>query len=83
MDKALLSICIPSINTVYDAFVPVYIPISELTSIIAAGVSDITNGKYEPSKLEMLSLKEPEYLLNPQLTLKDYGVADGMQLYLL
>ncbi len=83
MDKILVGIHIPAVHEQYDAFVPLDAEISELTSIIANGVSEITDGKYSVSGLEMLSLQDPEYLLDPRLTLRDYNVRDGMQLWLL
>ena len=83
MDKVLLGIHIPAIHERYDAFVPLDTTVAELASIIANGVTELTDSKYGVSTLEMLSLKEPEQLLDPQLTLRDYNVRDGMQLYLL
>ncbi len=83
MDKVLVGIHVPSVNANYDAFVPLDVPISELTAIISEGFSEITNGKYEVSTLEMLSLAEPKLLFNPNYTLRDYNIKDGMQLYLI
>ena len=83
MDKVLVGIHVPSVNLNCDAFVPLDVPISELTIIISEGFVEITNGKYEVSTLEMLSLAEPKMLLNPNCTLRDYNIKDGMQLYLI
>ncbi len=83
MEKVLLGIRVPAVKAEYDAFVPLDVPVSELTEIIADGFRELTNGKYEVSGLEMLSLKEPALLLDPNQTLRDYGVRDGMQLYLI
>ena len=83
MDKVLVGIHIPAIRERYDAFVPLDSTIAELTAIIANGVTELTDSKYGVSSLEMLSLKDPELLLDPHLTLRDYNVRDGMQLYLL
>ncbi len=83
MDKVLVGIHAPSVKEVCDAFVPLDVPIAQLAAVIADGFNDLTDGKYETSGLEMLSLMEPEVLFNPQFTLRDYNVKDGMQLYLL
>lgn len=83
MEKVLTGIHVVAVGRKYDAFVPADMEISQLTSIIANGVAELTDGKYESSGLEMLSLMEPESLLNPALTLNDYQVKDGMQLYLI
>lgn len=83
MEKILVGIHVPAAKISSDAFVPLDVPISELTAVLADGFNELTNGKYEVSKLEMLSLKERKMLLNPSFTLRDYCVEDGMQLYLI
>ena len=83
MNKVLVDIHVPAIYDHFDIFAPVDIPIKELSSIIANGVAEITNGRYIASECEQLCTKDPVGLLNPFLTLKDYGVNDGMQLYLI
>ena len=83
MDKVLVEICIPAVGSRFDIFAPVDAPISELAGVIANGVVELTNGKYVASGCEHLCLTEPVGLLNPSLTLQDYGVKDGAQLFLI
>lgn len=83
MEKVLVGIHVPAVKTCSDVFVPLDVPISVVTAILSDGFRELTNGKYEVSKLEMLSLTEPRLLLNPNLTLRDYCIEDGMQLYLI
>ena len=83
MNKVLIEIHIPAIYNHFDIFAPVDVPIKDLSVIITDGVAEITNGKYIPSGSEQLCLKEPAGLLNPALTLQDYNIKDGMQLYLI
>ena len=83
MDKVLVGIHVPAARASSDAFLPLDVPISELTIIISDGFHELTNGKYEASKLEMLSLAEPSLLLDPKYTLSDYNIQDGMQLFLI
>ena len=83
MNKNLIELHIPAIDEHFDIFVPVDVSIKELIEIIASGVSEITDGKYIASKCEQLCLKEPIGILNPALTLQDYGIKNGMRLYLI
>ena len=83
MDKVLVAIHAPSVNTRYDAFVPLDIPVAELIPVISQAFHDMTNGKYEISGVEILSLRSPDLLLNPKQTLREYNIRDGMQLYLI
>lgn len=83
MNKVLVEINIPAIGDHFDIFVPVDVQIEVLTMVIADGVVEITDGRYVASKCEQICMDEPVGLLNPTLTLQDYGVKDGMKLYLI
>lgn len=83
MDKVLVEICVPAVDSRFDIFAPLDAPIWELAKVIADGVVELTNGKYVASGYEHLCLKEPAGLLNPMLTLQDYGVKDGVQLFVI
>ena len=83
MDKVLVAIHAPSASVCYDVFAPLDMPISELIAVISQAFHELTNGKYEISRNEILSLQSPNMLLNPRLTLRNYSIKDGMQLYLI
>lgn len=82
MNKVLIELFIPAIGDHIDVFVPLDIPILDLTKVLIDGIVEITNGMYVPSNGESLCMKEPLGILNPSLTLYDYGIIDGTQLYL-
>ncbi len=82
MNKVLIELYIPAIGDHFDIFVPVDIPIQDLTKVIINGIVEITNGRYVPSLCEHLCMMEPTGMLNPVLSLYDYGVIDGAQIYL-
>lgn len=83
MNKVLIEICVPVIGDRFDVFVPVDVPIGELNKVVANGVAEITSGRYVASKNEHLCQKEPVSILDPSLTLQDYDIQDGKQLYLI
>lgn len=83
MNKVLIEICVPAIGDHFDVFAPVDVPVRELNGIVANGIAEITNGKYVVSEAEHLCQKEPVSILDPSLTLQDYGIQDGMRLYLI
>lgn len=83
MNKVLIELHIPAIGEHFDIFIPTDVEVRNLNEIIANGISEITNGKYIPSKCELLNLAEPFGLLNPNLTLSDYNIKNGMKLYLI
>lgn len=84
MSKVLIKICVPALQQeCFDIFAPADVPIAALKGIIARGVAEITNGRYVASEYEQLCLREPCGFLNPELTLDDYGIKDGAQIYLI
>ena len=83
MNKVLVKICVPATGESYDMFVPVDVPIKDVSRVMASGVSELTNGRYLSSGLEQICLREPTGIFNPSLTLMDYGVQNGMSPYLI
>ena len=83
MDKSLVGLSIPAISQQYDFFVLPSTVIGVLTGVLAKGVAELSDGRYQVSGKEMLILREPDMLLNPAMTLADYGVQDGAQLVML
>ena len=83
MEKVLVGIHAASLGRRYDAFVPTDMQISRVIPVITDAIAELTYGKYESSGMELLSLQEPEALLDPSLTLDDYQIRDGMQLFLI
>lgn len=83
MNKILIEIYVPAISESFEIFVPGDVPVNDLKGIIASGVVEITNGKYIASGCEQLCLKNPAGVLNPSLTLQDYGIKDGTEFYLI
>ena len=82
MNKVLAEIHIPATGDQYEVFVPVDVPVKDLTTVIVSGVVEISDGRYIASNSEQLCMRAPTGLLNPTLTLEDYGVKDGTQLFL-
>ena len=83
MEKILVGLFIPAVKWHMDLFVPQSTRIGSLTQILAKGVCELTDGRYSVSGKELLSLRDPDVLLNPTLTLADYGIQDGAQLILM
>ena len=83
MNRVLIELFVPAINDHFDIFAPSDVPIEKLNGIIANGVAEITNGIYVVSGQEHVCLREPRGVLDPALTLQDYGVTDGTPLYLI
>lgn len=82
MKKTLVGLSVPAIQEQFDLFVPVNMDIAELVKLLVEGVGELYSGHYIPSEMNLLTMKEPDLLLQPGKTLEDYGAADGTQLVL-
>lgn len=82
MKKTLVGLSVPAIQEQFDLLVPVNMDIAELVKLLAEGVMELYSGHYVPSEMSLLTMKEPDLLLQPGKTLEDYGAADGTQLVL-
>lgn len=80
MARVLIALRAPTLDRSFDMFLPDDVTIGELIPIICDGLAQITNGYYQKSGAELLCMKDPDKLLNPDKTLSDYNVRSGDQL---
>lgn len=83
MEKILIGLIVPAVSLHLDLFVPPESTFEQLTALIARGVAELSSGRYCVSGMEVLTLRDPDLLPDPHLTLADYGIQDGAQLVLL
>lgn len=83
MNKILIKLYVPAVNQTFDVFVPVDLAVRELIKVLVNGVNYMRDGTYISSQKETLSFRKNEGLLNPSLTLADYGVQNGAELVLI
>ena len=49
MDKVLVEVYVPSVNTSYDIYIPLESKIEEVKFLIANAISDLTDNRYKNS----------------------------------
>lgn len=83
MEKILINLYVPAIQTGYDVFVPAEVSIRDLMPLLLDGVTDLSGGKYRTSEREVLCLQNPDMLLSASLSLSDYKIRNGDRIILL
>lgn len=83
MEKRLIGLYVPAVQERFDLLVPMDLDIASLIGLLVNGVEEICAGRYAPSHQELLSMRHPDMLLQPGMTLADYGVEDGAQFVLI
>lgn len=81
--KILVCIYVPAISKKFDVWIPDFLSIKEIISLIVKAVKELSNSKYVSSGFEFLCLKEKNLLLKDNATLKEYGVRNGDNLILI
>ena len=81
--KILVNVFVPSISENYDVLVPDFLPVKQVTRLIAEAVVYLSDCKYVSSKKEWLCHAERKLLLRGNLTLKDYNVRNGDHLVIM
>lgn len=83
MDKKLVNLFVPAVQTSYDLLMPTNMKIQQLTKLLTDGIAEMCEGRFVISNKEILSQKDPDILFDPQKKLEDYGVDDGAHLVLM
>ena len=83
MEKVLISLSVPALPDQYEVFVPDDMPLGELVPLLVEGVASISAGRYQSSGEEMLCDAQKGLLNRLQLTLRQCGLGNGDELYLL
>lgn len=83
MEKKLVGLYVPAAQERFDILVPMDVAIGELAVLVTNGAAELCGGRYVPSREEVLTMRQPDMLLDPEKTLADYGVEDGAQLVLI
>lgn len=83
METILIHLDVPILSLHFDLFVPVDLEIQRLVPLIVEGLEDLNSGAYIHSGFEMLASRDPDMLLNPSCTLREYCILDGAYMMLL
>ena len=83
MNKILAGLYVPAVEAHFDLLVPLDTDIATLTGLISDGARELCAGYYKPSQIVTLSTRNPDILLNPEKTLRDYNVDNGVRLVLI
>lgn len=77
MAHVIIRLYVPAINASYDLKIPLSLPILELVKLLGQAVENLSNGTYQSSGCEILSLKNKEQILYYDQTIQDYGIQNG------
>lgn len=83
MDKVLVKVYVPTIEEIYDIWIPAQKKIWNVIYLMVKAINDLSNDCYKPSKLPQLydKITSEEYDVN--LTVKESTIRSGTELILI
>lgn len=83
MDKILIHLSVPIIQQGFDMYIPVSLPMQELTGLLARAVENNTDGAYVSSGNEIVCIKEKNEILAQNLTVWECNIQNGDHLVMI
>lgn len=83
MDKVLIKLYVPTIEEIYDVWIPANKKIGNIIVLLVKAIRDLSNGCYEPNRMPQLydKLTAEEYDIN--LSVKESTIRSGTELILI
>lgn len=82
-NKALVEISVPAAMQKYDVYIPLECKMSEVITMVAAVLSDLSNGSYKASKDAILCDADTGTIFNVNMEIAELGIKTGSHLMLI
>lgn len=83
MDKILVEISVPAMNTSYDVFIPPVSPMYEVLELIKRAVNILAGGQYNAMGTSVLCFASTGSIVNINLSVHELGLRNGSKLMLI
>ncbi len=82
-NKALVEIFVPAAAQKYDVYIPLESKMSEVVRLVAAALSDLSDGKYKASADAILCDADTGMIYNINVEVAELGIRTGSRLMLI
>ncbi len=83
MDKVLVEVYVPVLNTSYDMFLPQEAPMYTVLELVRRAVSEISDRRLITDENTVLCHREDGTILNINLSVCELGIRNGSKLMLI
>ena len=83
MEKIVVEITVPILETGYDVFIPPNVPIHQVLGSVCKAVADLSEGRFVASPGAQLCLKSKGTILDVNKTAWEQGIRNGSNLLLI
>lgn len=82
-NKALVEISVPAAGQKYDVYIPLESKMSQVVKMVAAALSDLSDGKYKATDEAILCDAETGIIFNVNIEVAELGIKNGSRLMLI
>jgi len=82
-NKALVEIAVPAAAQKYDVFIPLESKMSEVVKMVAAALTDLSEGKYKATDDAILCDADTGIIFNINTEVAELGIKTGSRLMLI
>lgn len=83
MNRVLIRLYVPSIEEVYDIWIPVNRTIQSAIKLMVKTINEFSNGEYNPTKLPFLYDKKTAKPYNINQTVEEAEIKSGTEIVLI
>ena len=83
MDKVLVNIYVPIINTSYDMFIPLTLRMYEVLDMVKKAVTEMSDGRFIANANNVICSRNDGTVLNINLSFFELGIKNGSRLMLI
>lgn len=83
MDKILIEVRVPAMNTSYDVFVPQISPMYEVLELVKRAINTLAGGQYSATATSVLCFARTGSIVNINLSVHELGLRNGSKLMLI
>lgn len=82
-NKALVEIVVPATSHEYDVYIPLDCKMSDVIKMVAAAISDLSEGKYKATEEAVLCDADSGIIYNVNIEVAELGIKTGSRLMLI
>ena len=83
MEKVLVEVFIPAIDSTYDMFIPRTSNMAEVLELLKKAVTDLSDGRFAATDETAVCYRESGAIINVNMSVYELGIQNGSKLMLI
>lgn len=83
MEKVLVEVFVPAIDSTYDTFIPRTSSMAEVLELLKKAVTDLSDGRFAATDETAVCYRESGAIININMSVYELGIQNGSKLMLI